>query len=130
MRKLEWVDDRFLIATDAFIPYSKTAATRKDSGQETSVNWEDDSRVENFTLTDSNGQYGAARISTVHIVQTSEEAAALESPLSCERQRLPGNDYHGNIVFAAKLKKRTVNMLAASLALKSRFVPPLREFVK
>ena len=60
LRKANWVDARFLIATEAFIPDSRTAAGRQDGGKETSVNWEDDSQVENFTLADkSNAQYGA-----------------------------------------------------------------------
>jgi hypothetical protein len=125
LRKANWVDDRSLIATEAFTPDPRTAAGRKDGGKETSVNWEDDSQVENFTLADkSNARYGAARISTVQIVQTSDTVVAVATPLSCERQRLPGNQYHGNIVYSAKVNMKMERMLAAALALKSRFVPP------
>jgi hypothetical protein len=113
-----------LIATEAFIPDPRTASGREDGGKETSVNWEDDFQVENFTLADrSNAQYGAARISTVHIFQVSGTAMAVATPLSCERQRLPQNQYHGNIVYSAKVSKRMEKMLAAALALKSMFVP-------
>src|SRR5262249_9901217 len=52
LRKASWVDEQHLIATDAFIPDRRTAAGRQDGGKETSVNWEDDSQVEPFTLTD------------------------------------------------------------------------------
>ena len=126
LRKPNWVlDDRFLIATDAFIPHPRTAAGREDGGKETSVNWEDDSQVENFTLADkSTAQYGAARISTVHIVEISDTVVAVTRPLSCERQRLPGNQYHGNIVYSAKVNSKMEKMLAAALALKSKFVLP------
>jgi hypothetical protein len=125
LRKRDWVDDRFIIQTDAFTPNSETAKTRKDGGRETSVNWEDDAQVENFTLSNKgNAQYGAARISTTQIIQTSDTAAMVATPLSCERRRLPENQYHGNIVFAANVNKRTEKMLAAALALKSRYVPP------
>jgi hypothetical protein len=125
LRKQDWVDDRFIISAAAFEPDSRTAAGRKDGGKETSVNWEDDSKVESFTFEDKiNAQYGAARISTTQIVQTSNTAAALATPLSCERQRLPGNQYHGNIVYSANLNKRMERLLAASLALKSSFVSP------
>jgi hypothetical protein len=128
LRKASWVDEQHLIATEAFIPDHRTAAGRQDGGKETSVNWEDDSQVEPFTLTDkNNAQYGAARISTAQIVHTSDTAVAIESPLSCERQRLSHNQYHGNIVYSANVSSRMEKMLAAALALKSRFVRPPSE---
>lgn len=123
LRRQDWVDDQFIISSAAFEPDPRTSARRSDGGKETSVNWEDDSNVERFTLDDkSTAQYGAARIDTAHIVQTSSRAAAVVTPLSCERQRIPGNDYHGNIVYAPNLNKRMERLLAASLALQSRFV--------
>ena len=123
LRKLDWVDDQFIISSAAFEPDPKTAKLRPDGGKETSVNWEDDSNVESFTLNDKNtAQFGAARIFTAHIVQMSSRAAAVVMPLSCERQRIPGNEYHGNIVFSANLNKRVERLLAASLALHSKFV--------
>ena len=123
LRKQDWVDDRFIISAAAFEPDPRTSMLRTDGGKETSVNWEDDSNVERFTLSDkSTAQFGAARISTVHIVQTSTRTAAVVAPLLCERKRIPGNDYHGNIVYSANLNKRMERLLAASLALQSRFV--------
>jgi hypothetical protein len=131
LRKASWVDDRFLIATETFLPDSRTAAGRQDGGRETSVNWEDDVQVENFTLSDKrNAQYGAARISKIHIAQTSDTVAAVTKPLSCERNRLPNNKYHGNIVYAAKVNARMEKMLAAALALKSKFIAPPSESVE
>ena len=125
LRKANWVDDRLLIATEAFIPDRRTAAIRQDGGKETSVNWEDDSQVEGFTLADkSNAQYGAARISTAHIIRTSNTVVAIATPLSCERQRLPKNQYHGNIVYSVDVNARMEKMLAAALGLRNRFVPP------
>jgi hypothetical protein len=59
----------------------------------------------------------------VHIAQTSNTVAAVATPLSCERDRQLNNKYHGNIVYAAKVSKTMGKMLAAALALKSRFVP-------
>src|SRR6266545_1880825 len=65
LRKQDWVDDQFIISSAAFEPDRRTATGRKDGGKETSVNWEDNSNVESFTLEDkNNAQYGAARIST------------------------------------------------------------------
>jgi hypothetical protein len=125
LRKPEWLDEN-IIQTPAFVPDHRTAQTRVDGGQETSINWEDDEQVEKFTLSNDNGKYGAARISTVLIQSTSDEAKMVKNPLFYERKRLDGNDYHGNIVFKARLKNHTVKMLAAALALKSEFVPPHR----
>ena len=126
LRKANWVLDGSLIATDAFAPDSRTAEQRTDGGKETSVNWEDDSQAEKLTLSDKNkAGYGAARIATADIAQTSNTVVAVATPLLCERKRLPENPYHGNIVFSAKVGKRMEMMLAASLALKSSFIPPV-----
>lgn len=125
LRKADWVDEQSLIQTAAFIPDVRTAGTRKDGGKETSVNWEDDAHVESFTLSNkNNAQHGAARISTLEIVKTSYTVATKASPLSCERRRLAENQYHGNIVYSANVSNRLEKMLAAALALKSRYVPP------
>jgi hypothetical protein len=114
-----------LIQTGAFVPDVRTAGTRQDGGRETSVNWEDDAHVESFTLTNkSNAQHGAARIPTLEIIKTSNTVVMIASPLSCERRRLPDNQYHGNIVYSANVSSRLEKMLAAALALKSRYVPP------
>lgn len=124
LRKQDWVDDRFIISSEAFEPDPRTAAKRRDGGKETSINWEDDVEAEKFTLADkNNARYGAARIMTDQIVQTSNTAAALAMPLLCERQRLPENHYHCNIIYSANLNKRGERLLAAALALKSQFVP-------
>jgi hypothetical protein len=127
LRKPEWVDDSRLVATEAFLPNRKSAETRQDHGFETSVNWEDDSNVESFTLADQgNAMYGAARLSTSHIAHASQMVAAVKGALSCERKILSSkNLYHGNIVYAAHVSKRLEKQLAAMLALSSEFVPPL-----
>ena len=119
-----------MIQTEAFVPDPKTAAGRGDGGKETSVNWEDDSQVENFTLKDTNAQYGAARLLTSNIVRISGAVVAVTEPLTCERQRLPKNKYHGNIVYSARVHRPMERMLAAALALNSSFVPALSEDVK
>jgi hypothetical protein len=126
LRKMDWVDDRSIIDTEAFLPDPKTARTRTDGGLETSINWEDDGEVEAFTLADNgNARYGAARLATEQIRHTSRTTAAVKSPLSCERKSIPNkNPYHGNIVYAAHVNKRLQKQLAAVLATKSKFVPP------
>jgi hypothetical protein len=128
LRKMDWVDDRLVIDTEAFLPDPKTARTRTDGGLETSVNWEDDAQAEAFTLADhSNARYGAARLATEQIRHTSRTTAATQLPLSWERKSIPNkNPYHGNIVYASHVNKRLQKQLAAVLATKSRFLPPPR----
>lgn len=124
LRKADWVEEN-IIQTAAFIPEKNTSATREDGGQETSINWEDNEGVELFTLSnDATARHGAARISVVSIQATSDQTFPVKAPLFFERKRIPGNDYHGNIVFKAEVNRRLAVMLAASLATKSQFVLP------
>ena len=128
LRKADWVIDQAVIATEAFIPDARTAKTRGDGGKETSVNWEDKPEVEKFTLADKhNAQHGAARLATTAILHVSSTVPGISMPLNCERQRLPKNDYHGNIVYSAKVNSKVEKMLAAALALRGQFVPPSSE---
>ena len=127
LRLASWVEQGRYVATAAFIPNEKTAALRQDGGLETSVNWEDNSNVEAYTLGNhSNAQHGAARITTAHIEHTSLSAVGMNRPLLCERKPEPDNQYHGNIVYSASISKLVKKRLAATLALKSQFVPPPR----
>jgi hypothetical protein len=122
LRKSDWVCDG-VVQTQAFVPDAQTSSKRSDSGRETSINWEDDGTVEQFTLSNNNAQHGAARIQTSDIQETSAKTKMVKDPLFYERKIIPGNDYHGNIVFRSELKGHTVKMLAAALAIKSEFVP-------
>ena len=128
LRKADWVIDQAVIATEAFIPDPRTAKTRSDGGRETSVNWEDTPEVEKFTFADKeNAQHGVARLATAAILHISSTVPGIPTPLNCERQRLPKNDYHGNIVYSAKVKPKVEKMLAAALALRGQFLPLLSE---
>jgi hypothetical protein len=128
LRKADWVIDHAVVATEAFLPDPRTAKTRNDGGRETSVNWEDTPEVETFTFADrQNAQYGVARLATTAILHISSTAQGIPTPLNCERQPLPNNDYHGNIVYSAKVKPKVEKMLAAALALKGQFVSPSSE---
>ena len=127
LRRKDWVVDG-LVATEAFVP-SKTAEQREDLGLETSVNWEDDTSVLEFTLADQNiAQHGAARVLTDEIRHLSRTTVAVTMPLSCERKRLAGNPYHGNIVYSAKTPQLLQKQLAAALASKSKLILPASKF--
>ncbi len=114
-----------LVATEAFIPDPKTAEYRQDGGSETSVNWEDDASVLDFTLANrSAAQHGAAQIDTVQINHISRNVKSIAMPLLCERKQTEKNPYHGNIVYAATAPKYLQKLLAASLALNSKLILP------
>jgi hypothetical protein len=131
LRKADWVIDHAVIATEALIPDPRTAKTRGDGGRETSVNWEDTPEVEKFTFADKQkAQYGIARLATAAILHISSTVPGILTPLNCERQRLPENNYHGNIVYSAKVKPKVEKMLAAAIALKSQFVPPSAQSIE
>jgi hypothetical protein len=124
LRKADWIEDN-IIQTPAFLPDKRSSETREDGGQETSINWEDDTGVVLFTLSnEATARHGAARISLEGIRATSDQTAPVKNPLLWERKPISGNDHHGNIVFKAEVNKRLTVMLAASLATKSTFVPP------
>ena len=123
LRLARWVVDGRYVATEAFFPDSQTAGQREDGGLETSVNWEDDSTVESFTLADHGiAQQCAARIATADIEHTSRTVVAVNRPLSCERKPQTGNQYHGNIVYSARTPKILRKQLAATLASRSSLV--------
>jgi hypothetical protein len=93
---------------------------------ETSVNWEDDSGVREFTLSDrGTAEHGAARLARTDIHSASRGAQLL--PLLCERQPVPGNDHHGNIVFPKGTAKVIQVQLAGAMALRSHLVRRSKE---
>ena len=103
------------------MPDPRTASNRVDGGMETSVNWEDHPGVEQLTLVDrSTAEHGAARLPRAQIHSASRGAPL--APLLCERQQLPGNDHHGNIVFPKGTARLIQVQLAGAMALKSQLI--------
>jgi len=115
------IDGRF-VDTRAFMPNVKTAASRSDGGAEVSVNWEDTSEVQGFTLADLTvARYGAARLARA-IVDDVSAHTPFPDALACERKRARGNPHHGNIVYRASMPKRLHTMIAAALGLRSELI--------
>jgi len=116
IRKPEWierVEEREIVTSLAFIPDYNIV--RNDRGYETSVNWQDNDRVIEFTLKQPTSQHGAALLPRKAI----DEANKLPMSRDClayERKILNGNPYHGNIVFL-KCSRSIVKMIAGTLAL-------------
>lgn len=50
LRSPKWVQDDGQVITEAFVPDPRTAEGREDRAQETSINWEDNPGVVDFTL--------------------------------------------------------------------------------
>jgi hypothetical protein len=120
LRKKDWVVED-AVSTLAF---TSEVVERKDGGREVSVNWEDDAGVEARTLSQPNAQHGAARVTVSRIEQINEGTAP--PWLGCERAALEDNPHHGNIVYGKSVTKHVEKMIAATLALHSQLIRPLR----
>ena len=114
--------DRANVLAAVFMPNSKTAETREDGCQETSINWEDNEEVMSFTLNHrpSPDQFfsypnGAVRVPRAKIDDINTFNGTQDG-VFYERQKIPGNDYHGNIVFKKELTKTQINFIANMLA--------------
>lgn len=95
---------------------------RSDGWMESSVNWQDDEHALAFTLaqTRSDGalqfRAGAAILSRYEI-DSLIARPNIGNRVSYERQTLPENSYHGNILLSANTSKPTMNMIRALLAI-------------
>ena len=95
---------------------------RQDGWMEQSINWEDDCGVIDFTLqqrkTDQTLQFKAG----IAIIPRNEIDRIMLLPgsvdlLSYERQALPDNPYHGNILLKEGTPNHVMVQIAGSLAL-------------
>lgn len=91
-----------------------------------SINWEDDDRVVIFTLDQrKDGQfqftYGVARLPYSGIQEVCNHPICPNS-IQCNRDPIPDNVYHGNIVYRADLSKDTKRMISSMLAMKVKEV--------
>lgn len=122
LRSSKWlIDGR--VQSVAFVPDASTSAKRTDKCSETSINFEDDSKALAVTRTDSqNAKYGVARLPLSAIDMASIALGELRVVLSYERQRLRGNEYHGNILFDGSMTKAETHALAALLAVRAKIV--------
>ena len=96
----------------------------KDAGDgwlRESINWQDDDSALDFTCnqtkTDGSPQFTGA--CTVPRLDLDRLGLSPLSPglLSYERQPVPENGFHGNLLFRAGVEKLTMKMFGASLAL-------------
>ena len=108
-----------VVNTTAFIPDFRIQRT--DGGYGTSINWKDDEFAISFTMQRRNqSQYGLAALERV-ILDEERARASIPKTVEYERKPDPENKYHGNIVFIGS--RKFIKMIAAALALKSKFIP-------
>lgn len=105
---------------------------KKSTGELTqSINWEDDDLAIRFTLAQTkNGvpqfEGGVAVIPRKNIEAISS-FGAIRGALTYDRQVVPGNAYHGNLVLAPTVSKRLRKLIAGNLATAvTRIVPHIQ----
>lgn len=114
----------------AHLFHFKPEPRRTDSRDEQSVNWEDDDSAVPFTLAQRKEGGERQFRGGVAILPRAEIDRINRRPtvggiLSYERQALPDNPYHGNILLRAGVPKPTMKKIAACLAVAvSRIVEP------
>jgi len=114
------VQEDDLVGTDVF--YFLDDHTRADGTFEQSINWDDDENAIPFTLSqrrqDESLQFrgGVAVIARCDLDRLSKLPAFGEA-LSYDRQSLPENPYHGNLILAAGISKVRRKAIAVTLAM-------------
>ena len=112
------------VNSQALYPNFKPKTQRPDKAFETSINWEDDETVIAFTRKQrEQSAYGVAAL-RLEAIDYEIRASRAVGLLTYERQKLPSNQYHGNIVFAQEISQRFAKTLAAALATKAVIIPP------
>ncbi|HRW07674.1 MAG TPA: hypothetical protein P5121_21375 [Caldilineaceae bacterium] len=126
----KYVDEFNLISHEVFVPNKKTAEYREDSGYETSINWEDNEEVLEFTFKDRQiSPHGVVGANTEEI-QNANSKPNLKTLIENlgrlvfhERAALDTNPFHGNIVFSCDLPKAAQRAICSHLALHSTYYP-------
>lgn len=111
-----------IVSTPAFIPDYREH--RIDGAYETSINWKDDEDAIPFAMTKREQSRFGLAILERSVLDAEKARTSLPKALDYERKidpDDPANKYHGNIIFVGE--KRYINMIAAALALKSKFIP-------
>lgn len=127
LRKEEWFKDNSVTA-EAFMPDKNTEARRQkknlEPGVETSVNWADDAGAEDKSF--ENPEQCVAGVARVQLVNVREQLAK-HPDIFPERDRLPSNDYHGNLVFSPGMGMQRRKQLSTLFALWAVHLPPRKK---
>ncbi len=121
LRKKDWVNDDGLVTYKAFMPDGSTAEHRAKSGKkpgvEASINWEDDP-LESLDVAYQNQQvspHGIVYVSAEHFCYVRQHPK-FGSLVWAERDPLPQNKFHGNIVMGEALPVARRREAAAVIA--------------
>jgi hypothetical protein len=114
VRKKDWIQEG-VVSFLAFEPNYNTYSSRADQGYETSINWEDNDKVVEFTLSQETGKYGALVLPR-KLIDAVNEKPRSKGCIKYERQKSKSNPYHGNVVFTDRQPKALVRLMAAHLA--------------
>ena len=95
---------------------------REDGALQQSINWEDDKNAIDFTLLqtkpDGDLQFksGIAQV-PIREIDKLNMRPTVNGVLSYEREPLPENKYHGNLIIMRRVKKPQMRQIAAGIAL-------------
>lgn len=97
---------------------------RPDGWCEQSINWDDDEHAIRFTLNqvkeDSELQFKMGVVTVARNgIERINGLPSVSGVLSYERRPLEHNNYHGNLLILANVRKDKMRMIAASIALAS-----------
>lgn len=117
-------NDSFMNSTvpAAHLFYFKENPEREDEWKEQSINWQDDNKVNSFSLKQVNDKgdiqfkYGLA-ILPINEITSLNQKTTCRGSLSYERQPLENNPFHGNILLNKDIPKKIMVMIAATIAL-------------
>jgi len=117
------------IATSQIFTFSDKS--RDDGFHETSINWCDDENTLPFTMEQRKAdgshrfQYGAAIIERIYADKLIKKPA-LKNIFKYNRDMIPDNKYHGNLLFKpedAVKKRQFLNIIASALASYAQVIP-------
>jgi hypothetical protein len=113
----------------AHLFYFKVEGARDDGWIEQSINWEDNETVIEFTLNQTR-ETGEIQFRVGVVTVPRERIDELNARpvyrdlMSYERQPLPDNPYHGNLLLRETVSKPMMKLLAAHLAMAASEVIP------
>ena len=115
LRVQQWIRQDGKLRTDAYRPNRSEKAQRPDGLFAASINWDDDANAVPFTLTQPSAQFGHATVRRSNLDEIREDPGA-KGVLQYERDELPDNRYHGNILFDKDTPKPVETFIAGKLA--------------
>jgi len=101
-----------------------SARCRGDGWIDESINWMDNDRVGDFTLSQTKEDGQPQFPVGIAVVRRTEldglkKKSGFAGHFDYERARIEGNDYHGNLLLRGDIEKRLKNLIRSALAIAS-----------